>query len=338
MKQRRVASYLRGKRRQKPHRFVENFALKNQLFFTIFFFQAEDIIRDKLVTGVQTCALPISDRLVHDRATRRGGGHGDDQVVQTSRGRQHRDHTPDQDRAPAWALGCVGEEQPPHRAGGTHQLGHLGQPLGAVEVAQQDPDDGLDLDEVVRGLPDLARAGRPAVVGDREAPGRQCGTDCLADEVLVREEAYGSPARLRPRARGDHHPEPHMAVPAGQQLCDESYRTLLVVPQVSPCPTNTSCWRAAADPLRPPRATAPLLGMPDLAPRRTVEESSPPTRLRRLTGRVSRKGGATVPSRRPRHDWWAVGVSGTHSSSDTQPFLKLRYRSSKRGTDAESAP
>src|SRR2546425_9347889 len=28
-----------------------------------FFFQAEDGIRDKLVTGVQTCALPISDLL-----------------------------------------------------------------------------------------------------------------------------------------------------------------------------------------------------------------------------------------------------------------------------------
>ena len=26
----------------------------------IFFFQAEDGIRDRLVTGVQTCALPIS--------------------------------------------------------------------------------------------------------------------------------------------------------------------------------------------------------------------------------------------------------------------------------------
>src|SRR2546425_10099673 len=29
--------------------------------FLFFFFQAEDGIRDKLVTGVQTCALPISD-------------------------------------------------------------------------------------------------------------------------------------------------------------------------------------------------------------------------------------------------------------------------------------
>src|SRR5205823_8049020 len=30
-----------------------------------FFFQAEDGIRDKLVTGVQTCALPISPFLAH---------------------------------------------------------------------------------------------------------------------------------------------------------------------------------------------------------------------------------------------------------------------------------
>src|SRR5205823_9926371 len=32
-------------------------------FFFFFFFQAEDGIRDKLVTGVQTCALPISRNL-----------------------------------------------------------------------------------------------------------------------------------------------------------------------------------------------------------------------------------------------------------------------------------
>src|SRR3989441_7538043 len=30
------------------------------VFYCFFFFQAEDGIRDKLVTGVQTCALPIS--------------------------------------------------------------------------------------------------------------------------------------------------------------------------------------------------------------------------------------------------------------------------------------
>src|SRR2546425_7122311 len=33
------------------------------LFVFFFFFQAEDGIRDKLVTGVQTCALPISCRM-----------------------------------------------------------------------------------------------------------------------------------------------------------------------------------------------------------------------------------------------------------------------------------
>src|SRR5258708_24866225 len=32
--------------------------------FTFFFFQAEDGIRDDLVTGVQTCALPICGKLM----------------------------------------------------------------------------------------------------------------------------------------------------------------------------------------------------------------------------------------------------------------------------------
>src|SRR3989441_6668354 len=38
--------------------------------FFFFFFQAEDGIRDKLVTGVQTCALPISPVLVEGRLGR----------------------------------------------------------------------------------------------------------------------------------------------------------------------------------------------------------------------------------------------------------------------------
>src|SRR6478609_8767138 len=37
----------------------------------VFFFQAEDGIRDKLVTGVQTCALPIWRRTVPKRWCRR---------------------------------------------------------------------------------------------------------------------------------------------------------------------------------------------------------------------------------------------------------------------------
>src|SRR2546425_9922223 len=41
-----------------------------------FFFQAEDGIRDKLVTGVQTCALPISLILVTGLSPgRTGAGH-----------------------------------------------------------------------------------------------------------------------------------------------------------------------------------------------------------------------------------------------------------------------
>src|SRR5229473_5963009 len=46
------------------------------MFSVFFFFQAEDGIRDKLVTGVQTCALPIWHRngkrlAMRDRAQRR---------------------------------------------------------------------------------------------------------------------------------------------------------------------------------------------------------------------------------------------------------------------------
>src|SRR5687767_15435073 len=35
--------------------------VRSMCTFVVFFFQAEDGIRDKLVTGVQTCALPISE-------------------------------------------------------------------------------------------------------------------------------------------------------------------------------------------------------------------------------------------------------------------------------------
>src|SRR5437773_11093968 len=42
----------------------------------IFFFQAEDGIRDRDVTGVQTCALPISQRPAAARAGQPSGGRG----------------------------------------------------------------------------------------------------------------------------------------------------------------------------------------------------------------------------------------------------------------------
>src|SRR5206468_8323355 len=51
--------------------FVIFFVYSSSLFFFIFFFfQAEDGIRDLIVTGVQTCALPISPRRA--RRVRRG--------------------------------------------------------------------------------------------------------------------------------------------------------------------------------------------------------------------------------------------------------------------------
>src|SRR2546425_2487799 len=43
-----------------------------ELFSFFFFFQAEDGIRDKLVTGVQTCALPISASLAQSARDMRG--------------------------------------------------------------------------------------------------------------------------------------------------------------------------------------------------------------------------------------------------------------------------
>src|SRR6266403_5551901 len=66
--------------------------------FFFFFFQAEDGIRDLYVTGVQTCALPISGGLGSQRGERRswllyglrlqGAGHGG------GRGEQRGDHPP----------------------------------------------------------------------------------------------------------------------------------------------------------------------------------------------------------------------------------------------------
>src|SRR5258706_4230074 len=41
---------------------------QHNMLFLLFFFQAEDGIRDWSVTGVQTCALPISTRRPHTRS------------------------------------------------------------------------------------------------------------------------------------------------------------------------------------------------------------------------------------------------------------------------------
>src|SRR5260370_37286795 len=65
----------------------------HKLFISSFFFQAEDGIRDSSVTGVQTCALPIS--FVSSRGARNGAG-GVDRLgsggrrEEVERGRLHR--------------------------------------------------------------------------------------------------------------------------------------------------------------------------------------------------------------------------------------------------------
>src|SRR5438105_7612208 len=60
---------------------VEAFGAWFVVLFCVFFFQAEDGIRDPLVTGVQTCALPISVHRPHAglpcRSRRRAGAGGD---------------------------------------------------------------------------------------------------------------------------------------------------------------------------------------------------------------------------------------------------------------------
>src|SRR5438105_5325668 len=45
------------------------------VFLFFFFFQAEDGIRDPLVTGVQTCGLPISDGFLKDQEMIDPNGH-----------------------------------------------------------------------------------------------------------------------------------------------------------------------------------------------------------------------------------------------------------------------
>src|SRR2546425_8326429 len=42
--------------------------VRGEVLVCVFFFQAEDGIRDKLVTGVQTCALPIYRAMGRDAA------------------------------------------------------------------------------------------------------------------------------------------------------------------------------------------------------------------------------------------------------------------------------
>src|SRR2546425_2581923 len=59
-----------------------------QIHYFVFFFQAEDGIRDKLVTGVQTCALPISGKRLSGK-TRNGSPWLKSALVEAAHGASH---------------------------------------------------------------------------------------------------------------------------------------------------------------------------------------------------------------------------------------------------------
>src|SRR2546430_7371198 len=77
-----------------PRRRVGKLVSCNTILNTFFFFQAEDGIRDLTVTGVQTCALPISTRILQREVNlqstgencdgRIGAGLGDAGIISAS--------------------------------------------------------------------------------------------------------------------------------------------------------------------------------------------------------------------------------------------------------------
>src|SRR5205085_5990466 len=105
-----------------------------------FFFQAEDGIRDLTVTGVQTCALPISDRAHHERVLRdaeRAAG-GESHVRRHRRELVERRAVPDEAHARGGHVPLAHEERSEERRvgkggrgrGATAQLKKKGQRRG----------------------------------------------------------------------------------------------------------------------------------------------------------------------------------------------------------------
>src|SRR5256885_10688188 len=85
-------------------------------FVGFFFFQAEDGIRDYKVTGVQTCALPISERTWRSRSTTSIAGIGADSSSWSSTF---------SGRGGAWrsaALSELGVRARPHRLQGLERI------------------------------------------------------------------------------------------------------------------------------------------------------------------------------------------------------------------------
>src|SRR6266516_3513450 len=130
----------------------------------VFFFQAEDGIRDRTVTGVQTCALPIFVR-VHGSVTPRGGHGGDRKGLgcptrRTGCGTRLAGPLVRQAAGGAARTGSAGPERPPSRAApGPIRAPAAGRP--AAPPGTETPD------ATPRGA---ARARRPSRV-DPEARG-----------------------------------------------------------------------------------------------------------------------------------------------------------------------
>src|SRR5206468_5500963 len=101
-------------------------------FYVFFFFQAEDGIRDLIVTGVQTCALPISSAAPEVAAARGTVGLGRDELAgeppaEERRGPFHRGRTARheigrascRERVEVWGVGDSGKKKRGQRCSGS---------------------------------------------------------------------------------------------------------------------------------------------------------------------------------------------------------------------------
>src|SRR3989454_6637744 len=99
----------------------------NNVYFLFFFFQAEDGIRDYKVTGVQTCALPISAPVEPDprlgeehRAARRQLDQRGDDEHHGQREDDPHDRRGDVEAAPAAPLAVDGSDRKSTRLNSSH--------------------------------------------------------------------------------------------------------------------------------------------------------------------------------------------------------------------------
>src|SRR3989441_5981623 len=157
----------------------------------LFFFQAEDGIRDKLVTGVQTCALPISRQ---PQAAAPAG-------APARRPHRRRDRVGPRRGARVRIAARRGDADPPHRAG--HRTRHV-QPT-PPGVARHRERAALRADPEPRGRARALRAAQQPALGVRvprlRVRLRRGGARCAG-------AVGGAVRRLHQRRRGDHRSVP----------------------------------------------------------------------------------------------------------------------------------